>query len=139
MNLGGSTQKGSIIPNSAKITETLLSELNKKVRDLNVSLCCKLSEIANPTTHTNNQHFTSTPGSEFDLFSQLSAGQQFHSVSYTVVGGTGTTAFMTIGSTTIELPVGFSASYEASGFLENNFIVGDTSTAQVIFSTIIGC
>jgi hypothetical protein len=125
---GGSTQMGSLVPNSAKTTEILLSELNKKVRDLT----CVVSNL-DGLNKSNNQQFISTPGSTWSLFSQLSGTQKFQSVSFTVIGAAGDTADLTMGANTITLPVGFSASYAGP---QNDFIVVG-GAAYIVFSTII--
>ena len=126
---GGSTQRGSLIPNSAKTTEILLSELNKKVRDLT----CVVSNLSG-FSKSDNQQFISTPGSTWSLFAQLTGTQKFQSVSFTVIGSAGDTADLIMGANTITLPVGFSATYSGP---ENDFIVGASGAAYIVFSTII--
>jgi hypothetical protein len=52
MNLGGSTSRGSNVPNNQTTSFDQLSEFNKRLRQLDKNLCCKLDEIANNTAGT---------------------------------------------------------------------------------------
>jgi hypothetical protein len=49
MNLGGSTSRGSSVPKSQTTSFDQISEVNKKLRQLDKNLCCKLEEIAENT------------------------------------------------------------------------------------------
>lgn len=143
--MGGSTNRGGSIPDSAKTAQLLLSEVNKKLRTVDETLCCKLQVLVDkldlvieasggtPTPYNEQNIYQTTPGNAFNIQGYF---VNIHSISITVVGDAGQFADITIGGFTVHAPVGFTTSYEATGYLTNTMRVEDTSTASVIVSVI---
>ncbi len=146
MNLGGTAHRGSGIPQQARTVETLISEVSKKVRNLEQTFCCKTDALiaaveagsgGGSGVYNDNNFYKTTPGNTFNVDGYF---YDIHSASITVlplVGGDGTeTADITISGRTETLPIGTFFNFEASTYLSNNITIEDSSTAPVLVTVI---
>lgn len=164
MNLGVTSKRGAGIPPQMKTAEMLLAESNKKLRELNEDLCCKLNTLIDAI---NNINVTVTPSegtlyneagslqfspkdeaTDIDIFNYIIDGQEkcIHSISFSiiegdVVDGVASPVDLNINGNVISYPVGYSASFEATSCLDMaiTLVAKDGSdSGKIIFDYILG-
>ncbi len=156
---------GVNIANSAKTTEMLLSELNKKSRELDQDLCCKLNALitaieninVNPpeeTLYNVGGSFILDPrqvgDGDFDLISLCLNGAEegscVHSISISVVpwnidDTSGAGVDIIVNGNEYTYPLGTSINFEATTCLDISLIVpsvDEEECGKLVVSYILG-